>query len=223
MEQNTHWNGKLCYAYGTSLTSVTMGKMIPWLAQLSGLKIVNKGLPGEGITHLGGHSTGKVKEAILCVDDGKTEADLILLEVGANEGGAIGDIFDIGNDSFCGCLNQCLRYLLQHTNAQIVVYPSTIPTSAPETRKDYYQRLLCAEAVSKINRVYFLGHADGLGQSRISKDDRFVSDQIHQTLLGGYNRALSIWYQLQQVPLFVPELPKDLPLPKSNNNNQFEG
>lgn len=56
MEQGQHWKGKLCYAYGTSLTSATWGNYIPWLAKLSGLQIVNKGIPAEGITNLGGYN-----------------------------------------------------------------------------------------------------------------------------------------------------------------------
>lgn len=214
MDNGQQWHGKSCYAYGTSLTSATWGNFIPWLAQLSGLKIVNCGIPAEGITNLGGCSTGKIKDAICSLEDGKTEADLILLEVGANDNGPIGDLFDTGDDTFSGCLNQCLRYLLQNTDAQIVVIPSTIPTAPPETKKDYYQLLLQAEAVCKINRVYFLGHADGLGQARISRDARFVWDTIHQTPLGGYNRALSVWSQLKNVPLFWSALPASLKLPE---------
>lgn len=213
MEWGQQWQGKRCYAYGTSLTSETWGNYIPWLAQLSGLEIVTRGIPAEGITNLGGCSTGKVKEAILTLEDGKAAADLILLEVGANDNGPVGDLFDTGDDTFSGCLNQCLGYLLKNTDAQIAVIPSTVITDAPETAKHYYHLLLQAEAVCKINRVYFLGHADGLGQARISKDPRFVWDNVHQTPLGGYNRALSLWSRLKDVPCFFPNLPDDLPLP----------
>ena len=214
MEEGKHWNGKCCYAYGTSLTSATWGNFIPWLTQLSGLRIVNRGIPAEGITNLGGCSTGKVKDAICSQEDGKATADLILLEVGANDAGPVGDLFDTGDDTFSGCLNQCLRYLLENTDAQIVVIPSTIPTASPENKKYYYQLLLQAEAVCKINRVYFFGHADGLGQARICKNTRFVWDNVHQTPIGGYNRALAIWSQLKNVPLFWSELPDTVELPE---------
>lgn len=207
MEWGQQWQGKCCYAYGTSLTSATWGNYIPWLAELSGLNIINRGIPAEGITNLGGCSTGKVKDAILSLEDGKAAADLILLEVGANDNVPVGDLFDTGDDTFSGCLNQCLRYLLEKTDAQIVVIPSTVPTDPPEKLKYYYQLLLQAEAVCKINRVYFFGHADGLGQARICKGTRFVWDNVHQTPLGGYNRALSIWSQLKNVPLFIPKFP----------------
>lgn len=202
-----HWKGKKCYAYGTSLTSISQGKYIPYLAQLSGLEIVNRGIPGGGITNLGGYSKGQVKHEIMNLYDGKAEADLILFEVGANEGGELGNLFDADDMTFCGCLNQCLRYLLQHTDAQIAVIPSSV---AQETKEIYYQRLFKLEEVCKMNRVYFLGHADGLGQYRIAKDHRFVVDHIHQTEIGGYNRALAIWSQLKHVPLLYTELDPSL-------------
>ncbi len=75
----------------------------------------------------------------------------------------MGEIFDTGDDTFCGCMNQSLRYLLQNTDAQIVVIPSTVLKDAPEDCQYYYNFLLKAEEVCKINRVWFLGHADGLG------------------------------------------------------------
>lgn len=62
MEWGRQWQGKCCYAYGTSLTSATWGNYIPWLAELSGLNIISRGIPAEGITNLGGCSTGKIKE-----------------------------------------------------------------------------------------------------------------------------------------------------------------
>lgn len=210
MENGQQWQGKLCYAYGTSLTSQTWGKYIPWLERLSGLAIVNHGLPAQGLTNLGGCSTGKTKEAIMNLDDGKQQADLILLEVGANEGGPYGEIFDTGDDTFCGCLNQSLRYLLQNTAAQIVVIPSTVLRDAPEDCQYYYNYLLKTEEVCKINRVWFLGHADGMGQARLKDNDRFIWDNVHQTDLGGYNRAVSVWSMLKHVPLFNAEIPQQL-------------
>ena len=42
---------------------------------------------------------------------GKKEADLITVEVLPNEGPNVGGIYDTDGNSFCGCLNQCLRFL----------------------------------------------------------------------------------------------------------------
>ena len=54
-------------------------------------------------------------------DDGKENADLITLEVLPNEGERLGSIYDTDDESFCGCFNQCIRYLQENTRAQIVV------------------------------------------------------------------------------------------------------
>ena len=47
-----HWKGKLWYAYGTSMTSIAQGKFVPVVEKLSGLTVVNKGIPG-GLPYAG--------------------------------------------------------------------------------------------------------------------------------------------------------------------------
>ena len=69
-----HWEDKKWYAYGTSLTSASQGKYVPYVAQMSGLNVVNKGIGGGGII-----SNTKVKAAVMNTTDGKLEADLITL------------------------------------------------------------------------------------------------------------------------------------------------
>ena len=207
--ENSHWNGKKWYAYGTSITSVKQGTYVPFLASLSGMEVKNFGIPGGGITNLGGYSKGQVKKAIMTLEDGKAEADLITLEVGANEGGAHGYKYDLGDDTFCGCLNQCIRYLQENTDAQIVVFPSVASTSEPSTAKQYYERVEKIREVCEINRVYFLGAQSGIGYARISKNRDYTLDNIHQTYLGGYNFARFIWSVLKNIPLWYTDIPKE--------------
>lgn len=207
--EKSHWNGKLWYAYGTSITSVTYGKYAQYLEKISGMKLHNCGIPGGGITNLGGCSKGEVKAAIMSLEDGKAEADLITLEVGANEGSVHGDKYDIGDDTFCGCLNQCIRYLQQNTNAQIVVFPSVATKSEPSTAKHYHERVEKIREVCEINRVYYLGVGSGLGYARISNDTTYTRDNIHQTDLGGYNYARFIWSGLKNVPVWYTEIPEE--------------
>lgn len=208
MEKN-HWNNKVWYAYGTSITSVKQGKYVPYLAQLSGMKVSNFGVPGGGITNLGAQSKGQVKNLIMSLEDGKQKADLITLEVGANEDRTPnGDKYSLGDDTFCGCLNQCIRYLQENTNAQIVVIGSVITTDEPSLIKDYYERYNFIEEVCKVNRVPFIGMKSGLGYARIFKENKYVSDFIHQSELGGYNLAQSIWAELKNIPLWYAELPE---------------
>ena len=47
---NNHWNGKLWYAYGTSMTSIQQGEYVPVVEKLSGLRVVNYGIPGGCLT-----------------------------------------------------------------------------------------------------------------------------------------------------------------------------
>ena len=105
-----HWEGKLWHAYGTSMTSIKQGEYVPVVEALSGLKVVNHGIPGGCLTP-DGYGKGNVKRAVMNLEDGKQDADLITLEVLPNEGECVGDIYDLDDKSFCGCLNQCLRYL----------------------------------------------------------------------------------------------------------------
>ena len=208
MEQS-HWNEKLWYAYGTSITSEKQGKYAPYLEKISGMRLANHGIPGGGITNLGGYSKGQVKAALMTLEDGKADADLITLEVGANEGGPHGYKYDLDDSTFCGCLNQCLRYLLENTRAQIVVFASVASTSDPMEAKQYYERVEKMREVCEINRVYFLGSQSGIAYSRIIKDKTYVLDNIHQTDLGGYNYARFIWASLKNIPLWYTEIPEE--------------
>lgn len=194
-----HWRGKKWYAYGTSITSIQQGQYVQQLSKLSGMVAVNKGIPGGGITNLGGYAKGQVKAAIMTLDDGKAKADLITLEVGPNEGGEIGTKFDTGDETFCGCLNQCIRYLQENTSAQIVVMTSVSTTTEPA--EEYYNRLAIIKEVCEINRVYHLDGNCGLGWARIkSSDKKYIVDNIHQTELGGLILAKYMWSIIKNIP-----------------------
>lgn len=67
---SNHWNGKLWYAYGTSMTSVQQGKYVPVVEELSGMRVVNLGIPGGCLTP-DGYGKGNTKRAVMNLDDGK--------------------------------------------------------------------------------------------------------------------------------------------------------
>ena len=92
MKEN-HWKDKLWYAYGTSMTSVQMGEFVPVVEKLSGLKVVNLGIPGGSLTP-DGYGKGNTKKAIMNLEDGKDKADLITIDVLPNEGKTVGEIYD---------------------------------------------------------------------------------------------------------------------------------
>ena len=98
--EKSHWNGKLWYAYGTSMTSVEAGKFVPVVAELSGMTVVNKGIGGGCLTP-DGYGKGCNKRAVMNLEDGKETADLITLEVLPNEGRVVGNIYDTDDKSFC--------------------------------------------------------------------------------------------------------------------------
>ena len=202
------WSGKKWYAYGTSLTNTSNeGKYATYLAQMANLTLTNKGISGGSIM-------SNVKSAIMNTTDGKTQADLITLECGANDRTkTLGAIYDTGNDTFCGCLNQCIRYLQSNTNAQIVVMPSTVSnTSAPEATMgtDNHTWVEQREAIRQIcalNGCFFIPLDQlGLGYTR-AQNTAYVVDNIHHTALGGYNLARGIWGYLKNIPLWYSSIP----------------
>ena len=227
----SQWKGKLWYAYGTSMTLDSSGQYVRFLAELSGLRVVNYGAGGRGVTeNIGGYSSNaEIRHRAMDPDDGKKDADLITVEVGPNDSGApLGSIYDTGDDTFCGCLNQTIRFLQANTDAQIVVMSMTgsrwshlDPSQkfSPERRNTppkgepytWYEMACAIRDVSGVNGVYYIPVAEscGLSIARMGSDQHYVRDQIHHMPAGGYNVAQFIWSRLKDIPLWYTEVPKD--------------
>ena len=208
---NNQWNGKLWHAYGTSMTSVQQGKYVPVVEKLSGLKVVNHGIPGGCLTP-DGYGKGNVKRAVMSLDDGKADADLITLEVLPNEGATVGDIYDTDDESFCGCLNQALRYLQENTKAQIVLIlmvlsnnmtPETLGEKRKITALEFAEK---AERVAKLNGVPVINAIceSGFGYARV-KNREYQLDNIHLNDLGGKNMGNFVWSKLKDIPVWEKE------------------
>ena len=206
-----HWNGKLWYAYGTSMTSIKQGQYVPVVEKLSGLQVVNLGIPGGCLTP-DGYGKGNVKRAVMNLEDGKQKADLITLEVLPNEGKTVGEIYDTDDVSFCGCLNQCLRYLQEHTKAQIVLIimiggnektPETPTESRKITQFEFAQKI---EQVAKLNSVPVINVfcEGGFGYARVKNRD-YQKDHIYLNKLGGLNMGNFVWSKLKDIPLWETE------------------
>ena len=206
-----HWNGKLWYAYGTSMTSVQQGEYVPIVEKLSGLKVSNFGIPGGSLTP-DGYGKGNTKLAVMNMDDGKENADLITLEVLPNEGAIVGDIYDTDDASFCGCLNQCLQYLQENTKAQIVLIimiggndhaPEFLTEKRKITQFEFAQK---AELVGKLNAVPVINVfcESGFGYARVKNRD-YQLDNIHLNKLGGLNMGNFVWSKLKDIPLWETE------------------
>ena len=206
-----HWEGKLWYAYGTSMTSVEVGKFVPVVAELSGMRVVNKGIGGGCLTP-DGYGKGNNKRAVMNLEDGKAEADLITLEVLPNEGRVVGNIYDTDDKSFCGCLNQCIRYLQENTKAQIVViimiggnnHEPDVPTEVRGITQFEFAEVI--ERVAHLNGVPVINVfcEGGFGYARV-KEREYQIDNIHLNDLGGKNMGKFIWSKLKDIPTWDAE------------------
>ena len=208
---NNHWKGKLWYAYGTSMTSIQQGKYVPVVEELSGLKVVNLGIPGGCLTP-DGYGKGNTKRAVMNMDDGKEKADLITLEVLPNEGAIVGDIYDTDDESFCGCFNQCLRYLQENTKAQIVVIIMIGGNNNPPdfvVEKRGITQFAFSEIIKKVARLNGVPVIDvfgeaGFGYARV-KAREYQLDNIHLNDLGGKNIGNFVWSKLKDIPVWETE------------------
>jgi lysophospholipase L1-like esterase len=129
-----------------------------------------------------------------------------------NEASIVGDIYDTDDASFCGCFNQCLRYLQENTKAQIVVIimigaNDKLPETPTATRKisqfEFAQKI---ELVAKLNCVPVINVfcESGFGYARVKNRDYQV-DQIHLNDLGGLNMGNFVWSKLKDIPLWKTE------------------
>lgn len=218
-----HWKDKVWYAYGTSITNINNeGRYAKYLQKLSELKLVCKGISGGGIC-----SNKNIKNAVMNTTDGKLEADLITLEVKANDGSCNwGTIYDDESaDTFCGNLNACIKYLQENTDAQIVVMSSpvmieTSPNSGvytpPETKNSsngltVFDKNRLIEAVCELNSVYYipLGSSGNFGYYKQKSHPELTQDGVHPSDLGGYNLAQFIWSHLKNIPLWYTRIPTE--------------
>ena len=192
------------------MTSVAQGKYVPIVEELSGLKVVNKGIPGGSLTP-DGFGKGNNKRAVMNMDDGKENADLITLEVLPNESGNHGDIYDTDDESFCGCLNQCIRYLQENTKAQIVLIVMILSNNIVPEKKvrgelTGLEFAELAERVGHLNGVPVINifTEGGFGYARVKAKD-YQKDNIHLNDLGGKNMGRFVWSKLKDIPLWEVE------------------
>lgn len=190
------------------MTSIAQGKFVPVVEKLSGLKVVNKGIPGGSLTP-DGYGKGNVKAAVFDLCDGKKDADLITLEVLPNEGATVGDIYDTDDNSFCGCFNQCLRFLQENTKATIVVIIMVGTNDNPPeciNKKRGITNFEFSEIIKKVARLNGVPVIDvfsesGFGYARV-KNRNYQLDHIHLNDLGGKNIGNFVWSKLKNIPLW---------------------
>ena len=124
-----HWNGKLWFAYGTSMTSIRMGEYVPVVEELSGMRVMNNGIPGGSITP-DGYGKGNIKRYVMNLDDDKAKADLITLEVLPNEGDVVGKIYDTVKGVHSVRRGYTKRLLFIHDHSPLLLLITSIILSA---------------------------------------------------------------------------------------------
>lgn len=224
MIDGSQWDGKNWYAYGASLTE--FGMYTAPLAAMSGMTCNNKGKGGEGITtenHI-------VKNRLLDNTDGKTNADLITIEVLGNDPlSTFGTIYDGGVDSngniiegttFIGTLVQCILSLQRNTNAQIVIIPFTDlryqygnPSNLLLPNRNFQsaggkclaELRQMIQTVCNMWGVFYVDPNEALGWAKKTND--YISDQVHYTALGGYVVAEYLWSKIKNIPLWRTAIP----------------
>jgi hypothetical protein len=161
--------------------------------------------------HHEGNASGLIVAAV--VSDGKEMADLITLEVLPNEGATVGDIYDTDDESFCGCFNQCIRYLQENTKAQIVVIIMILGNDTPpEVIKKRgitgFEFAGIAERVAHLNGVPVINAfaESGFGYARVKARD-YQKDHIHLNKLGGKNMGKFVWSKLKDIPAWEAPTP----------------
>ena len=215
----TQWFNKVWYAYGTSLTQESSGHYANAVAAMSGMRLTNRGIGGGALV-----ANRNIYDRLLDTTDGKNNADLITIEVGANDGSSpLGSPHSLDTNTICGALNYCLKQMfLNGVQAQIVLmasYPGRYSSSDPTDIFDvthqmgggwYWEELVSAiRQIADANGFYFVPfNALGMGRTRGNglHGNDYVTDQIHPTALGGRNVAEGVWYYLRNIPTWHTSL-----------------
>lgn len=217
----SQWNGRKWFAYGTSATNPgtsndTIGKYVDVISSLSGLKCTNKGLNGGSIA---GTTSNDIKPLVCNTTDGKLTADLITIEVTANDVatnvGGITDSWDDGQETFSGALNKMIRYLKTNVpNARIILL-TTMPTPVdPVTGiyngKQYANTFVNAHVlrkaavdIARFNSIPCIDAGSNCGMGYCSNMKYYASDNMHPSLNGASLYGNYVWGQLKNIPLMI--------------------
>ena len=220
MNDGKQWQGKKWYCYGTSMTdnsgsdpSAVTGMYSKYLAEYAGLEEHNFGKGGSGIVPSIHGTVDSIKTRCMRLDDGKAEADLITLEIIPNDAKSeLGDVYDTSDETFCGNLNQILRYLLENTRAVVAVlianrtrHEHLHPENQYSPQSDYMKKRIAREkAVEEICLIHGVpcfnaSREANLGFYRVTGNNDYIRDQVHDTDEGGRILAQYYWGRLKNL------------------------
>lgn len=224
------WKNKKWLAFGTSITDLRfinketdeiVGKYVPYLADLSGLIVTERGKAGGALV-------GNILTEILNTD--VSDYDIVTIEGFVNDfavGSPIGDISDTGNTTFYGCLYQAVNYIQSHSHALVALIGDSTgreytfqhdPSLIGHTVNYEYNRSKTVDGVTVYQSTYkdamrkfadFAGciFIDAGVESEINMNHpEYFADHLHHNDLGGKQFAQAIWNRLKQLnPLVLNE------------------
>lgn len=224
------WKNKKWLAFGTSITDLrfvnketdeVVGKYVPYLSDLSGLIVTERGKAGGALV-------GNILTEILNTD--VSDYDIVTIEGFVNDfavGSPIGDIYDTGNTTFYGCLYQAVNYIQSHSHALVALIGDSTgreytfqhdPSLVGTTVNYEYNRPKTVDGVTVYQSTYknamkkfadFAGciFIDAGAESEINMNHpEYFADHLHHNDLGGKQFAQAIWNRLKQLnPLVLNE------------------
>jgi lysophospholipase L1-like esterase len=231
-ENATPWNSKVWHAFGTSITDTSYingetgeptGQYVPYLAEMSGLGVVNHGIAGGTLGKGGTHGgSANILSAILSAD--LSGADLITIEGFVNDYACAVDIGTVGDDggtdsvenlskiTLCGALYRAIKHCLENSNATVILitdstgreytmkdgvsvdYRIAKKNSSDKVQNDYNQ------AIIDMGRYMGVRVIDAGGKSQIGQFcTEYLSDHLHHSALGGKQFATVIWDELKNI------------------------
>lgn len=220
----TQWNGKRWLAIGTSLTSTQQGKWAPPLAEMAGLELKNRAVPGAV---MGGHILYYAQNAAEL-----SSAKLITVEGAVNDFaggrplGKVGDTvpysvkfsspeWDNGGDdetgTFAGACYQVFKSLREKAPQAVIVAITdpigrTIPSTGAKYNRDARnkQDLLQMDYNNMIKSVAEYMSIPTIDTAVLSgicqENPEYFVDHLHHSDLGGQQLANTVWAYLKQMP-----------------------
>lgn len=218
------WLDATWYAFGTSLTDTSYvnaengevtGKYVPYLAELSGLNVINHGIAGGTIALGGVHGgSANILAKILATDI--STADIITIEGFVNDfacGISLGKPGDIESNTLCGAIYLAVKHCLENSNATVVLLTDstgrkyTLSTTGNEAdytlprvnganliQNDYN------ETICKMGQYMGIHVIDAGRKSQINEfSPQYFADHLHHSELGGKQYAETIWEELKTI------------------------
>ena len=195
-------------AFGTSLTyrAQTTGGYLQYLPTMSGITFDNQGV---GSSKIYGNAESSILNKILNYTD-YADKNIVLIEGFVNDwynNSPLGDIYDTGTDTVCGCLYNAIHHILTtNNNITIVVILDHFGINANDVdmsasvSKNVGKQLDYYETLAKVCMLYGVHCIKEYKNSNMNQDtQKYYLDYIHMNALGAEQSANAIWSELKNI------------------------